>query len=235
MKKEIQIESKMRILLMLTGILFIGLCVSFLRLAGFGVDPFSGMNLGISGFIGWTFGNWQLVINVVLLIVVFFTVRHCIGMGTLINMIFVGYIADFICWLANDVVQIHITMPVRIIALFIGQLMASMGVALYMTADMGIAPYDAVAVIIEKGTKGYYDEKMDNFYIIGTLTNNSSDDYDYVTINYHVSDKDGNILGNATDSIDNLEKGKSWKFKVVYENVDAKEVKNFKINNVSTY
>ena len=43
------------------------------------------------------------------------------------------------------------------------------------------------------------------------------------------------ILGNATDSIDNLEKGKSWKFKVVYENVDAKEVKNFKINNVSTY
>lgn len=154
MEKEIQIESKMRILLMLTGILFIGLCVSFLRLAGFGVDPFSGMNLGISGFIGWTFGNWQLVINVVLLIVVFFTVRHCIGMGTLINMIFVGYIADFICWLANDVVQIHITMPVRIIALLIGQLMASMGVALYMTADMGIAPYDAVAVIIEKGTKG---------------------------------------------------------------------------------
>jgi len=32
--------------------------------------------------------------------------------------------------------------------------MASMGVALYMTADMGVAPYDAVAIIIEKVTKG---------------------------------------------------------------------------------
>lgn len=32
--------------------------------------------------------------------------------------------------------------------------MASMGVALYMTADMGVAPYDAVAIIIEKATKG---------------------------------------------------------------------------------
>ena len=45
MQKENQIESKIRILLMVTGILLIGLCVSFLRIAGFGVDPFSGMNL----------------------------------------------------------------------------------------------------------------------------------------------------------------------------------------------
>lgn len=103
------------------------------------------------------------------------------------------------------------------------------------TNKNGSVSIDDGQLTIEKGTKGYYDEKTNNFYIIGTLTNNSSDDYDYVTINYHVSDKDGNILGNATDSIDNLEKGKSWKFKVVYENVDAKEVKNFKINNVSTY
>lgn len=103
------------------------------------------------------------------------------------------------------------------------------------TNKNGSVSIDDGQLTIEKGTKGYYEEKTDNFYIIGTLTNNSSDDYDYVTINYHVSDKDGNILGNATDSIDNLEKGKSWKFKVVYENVDAKEVKNFKINNVSTY
>lgn len=103
------------------------------------------------------------------------------------------------------------------------------------TNKNGSVSIDDGQLTIEKGPKGYYDEKTDNFYIIGTLTNNSSDDYDYVTINYHVSDKDGNILGNATDSIDNLEKGKSWKFKVVYENVDAKEVKKFKINNVSTY
>ena len=72
MQKENQIESKIRMLLMVTGILLIGLCVSFLRIAGFGVDPFSGMNLAISGFIGWSFGNWQLVINIVLLIIVFF-------------------------------------------------------------------------------------------------------------------------------------------------------------------
>ena len=115
---------------MVLGILFIGLCVSFLRLSQFGVDPFSAMNLGISGFIGWSFGTWQLLVNAIILVVVFFQARSCIGAGTIINMVFVGYIADFM----------------------LAQLMASMGVALYMVADMGIAPYDSVAIIIEKLT-----------------------------------------------------------------------------------
>ena len=123
---------------MVLGILFIGLCVSFLRLSQFGVDPFSAMNLGISGFIGWSFGTWQLLINAIILVVVFFQARSCIGAGTIINMIFVGYIADFICYVANDVVQIQMNLPLRIIALLLAQLMASMGVALYMVANMGI-------------------------------------------------------------------------------------------------
>ena len=138
--------------MMILGILFIGLCVSFLRLSGFGVDPFSAMNLGISGFIGWSFGTWQLLMNAVILVIVFFQARHCIGAGTIINMIFVGYIADFVCWLVQDVVQIEMSLPLRIIALVLAQLMASMGVALYLVADMGIAPYDSVAIIIEKLT-----------------------------------------------------------------------------------
>ena len=61
--------------MMILGILFIGLCVSFLRLSGFGVDPFSAMNLGISGFIGWSFGTWQLLMNAVILVIVFFQVK----------------------------------------------------------------------------------------------------------------------------------------------------------------
>ena len=138
--------------MMILGILFIGLCVSFLRLSGFGVDPFSAMNLGISGFIGWSFGTWQLLMNAVILVIVFFQARHCIGAGTIINMIFFFFFADFVCWLVQDVVQIEMSLPLRIIALVLAQLMASMGVALYMVADMGIAPYDSVAIIIEKLT-----------------------------------------------------------------------------------
>ena len=40
------------------------------------------------------------------------------------------------------------------LSLCLGTLFASLGVALYMIADMGLAPYDSVALIIEKLTKG---------------------------------------------------------------------------------
>ena len=139
---------------MLLGILLIGICVTCYRLSEFGVDPFSGMNLGISGFIGWSFGNWQLVANILILVVVFFAVRHLIGPGTVINMVGVGYTADFLCWVVLDVLKVEMTLPLRILALCLGTLFASLGVALYMIADMGLSPYDSVALIIEKLTKG---------------------------------------------------------------------------------
>ncbi len=143
-----------RCAMMLVGILFIGICVGSFRLSAFGVDAFTCMNLGISGFLHMTFGTWQLIMNAAILVVVFFTVRHCIGAGTIVNMVGVGYMADFICWVFQDVLAVDMTLPLRILALLIGSLFAGMGVAFYMAADMGIAPYDSVALIIEKSTKG---------------------------------------------------------------------------------
>lgn len=142
-----------RLFLMLGGILLIGMCVASYRMSGFGVDPFSCMNLGISGFLGMTFGTWQLIVNAVLLVIVWCTVRHCIGLGTIVNMVGVGYTADFLCWLFLDQIGLPITMPLRIVCLLLGTLFASLGCACYMIADMGIAPYDSVAFIITKYTK----------------------------------------------------------------------------------
>lgn len=138
----------LRTVLMIIGVLFISICVACYRLSGFGVDAFTGMNLGISGFTGLSFGTWQLIANILILIGVFFTVRHCIGPGTLVNMICVGYVADFLCWLANDFLYLETTLSQRILLLLAGTLFAAFGVACYMKADMGIAPYDSIALIL---------------------------------------------------------------------------------------
>ena len=137
-----------RIIMMLAKIAFISLSVGLYRLSGFGVDAFTCMNLGISGFIGMSFGTWQLIINLVILIIVFFTVRRCIGAGTIVNMVCVGYGADFICWLVQDVITADMTLALRIFVLILGCIFAGLGVAFYMVAEMGIAPYDSVALIL---------------------------------------------------------------------------------------
>lgn len=143
-----------RTAIMVLGILCIGICVGSYRLSGFGVDPFTCMNLGISGFLKMQFGTWQMIVNALILIAVFFAARHCIGAGTVVNMVCVGYGADFIYWMVKDILRVEMTLPLRIVALLLGIFFAGLGVALYMTAEMGIAPYDSVAVIIEKWTKG---------------------------------------------------------------------------------
>ena len=143
-----------RCVMMITGILFIGICVGAFRLSAFGVDAFTCMNLGISGFIHMSFGNWQLIMNGAILVLVFFTIRHCIGAGTIVNMVGVGYMANFICWLFQEALKVEMVLPLRIGALVIGCLFAGLGVSLYMVAEMGIAPYDSVALIIEKWTQG---------------------------------------------------------------------------------
>lgn len=151
--KSVQRTFVKRSVMMLIGILFISICVGCYRLSGFGVDAFTCMNLGISGFIRMTFGTWQLIMNASILVLVFFTVRKCIGAGTIVNMVCVGYGADLICWIVEDVLKVDMVLPLRIAAVIIGCVFAGLGVAFYMTAEMGIAPYDSVALIIEKVTK----------------------------------------------------------------------------------
>lgn len=143
-----------RTLMMLAGILLISLCVGCYRLSNFGVDAFTCMNLGISSFLQMSFGTWQLIMNAVILVAVFFIVRKNIGAGTIINMVCVGYGADFICWIFEDVLKMEAELPLRILFLAAGCLFAGLGVSFYMAADMGIAPYDSVAFIIQKALPG---------------------------------------------------------------------------------
>lgn len=141
-----------RMLMQIAGNLLIGIGVAFYRLSLFGTDAYSCMNLGISGFLGLSFGTWQLMMNIFILAIVFFTIRSFIGLGTIVNMVFVGYIADFLCWLVWDVLGIEAALALRLLYLCAGTLFATLGCALYISADMGISPYDCVAFIITKYT-----------------------------------------------------------------------------------
>ena len=84
-----------RLAALVLSILVMGFCVAVFKLIGVGTDPCSCMNLGISGRLGISFGTWQLTLNVAMLLVVLRFAPELISAGTLVNMIFVGYIADF--------------------------------------------------------------------------------------------------------------------------------------------
>lgn len=131
------------------GILMVGIAVGLFKLAEMGADPFTAMNSGISAALHMQFGTLQLLVNAGLLVIVFLFKRQFIGFGTIFNMVFVGYTADFLMWLVARLGVSFAALPVRIAALAIAALLICVGDALYISADMGMSPYDATGYVVE--------------------------------------------------------------------------------------
>lgn len=141
-------------LAVVAGIFMVGIAVGFFKVAEMGADPFTAMNTGISSLAGMQFGTLQLLVNAAILVFVFLFKRKFIGFGTIFNMIFVGYTADFMMGLLAKWQIVFDTLPSRIILLAAAVLLLCMGDALYISGDMGMSPYDAAGYIVEAATKG---------------------------------------------------------------------------------
>ena len=153
--KEIGLK---RILLMLLGVIAIGIGVACLRFAGFGTDPFSCMNIGVSSHLPMSYGTYQMIVNVILFIPVILLCPRSFGIGAFVNMLGVGYIVDFCVlacgWMKITVETVETLWGIRMFLVFIGILILCFGVALYMNCDLGVAPYDMIAQIAQERTNG---------------------------------------------------------------------------------
>lgn len=138
---------KTKLLFTGTGVVLLGIALGFKRLAGIGVDPFSCMNMGVSSFLHLGFGTWQLMVNCLLFLLMVLWFRQLIGPGTLLNMVFIGYIGDFVMWLAGAWAP---GLPVRLLLFAAGLLLMAMGAGFYMVPQWGVAPYDALAIILSR-------------------------------------------------------------------------------------
>lgn len=137
-------------LLMLVSVILMGFSVSLLVLTKMGTDPCSSMNYGVSALLGMSFGNYQLLFNGVLLILVILCKPSLIGTGTLGNMIVVGYTADFFSWVWTHVCHIpaDLSLTVRFGILIPALVVFVFAAACYMQSGRGMAPYDALPFIL---------------------------------------------------------------------------------------
>ncbi|MCQ2521239.1 MAG: hypothetical protein MJ105_02575 [Lachnospiraceae bacterium] len=141
-----------RRLITVLGVVFMGFSLAFLIRCQFGTDPYTGMNLKASELLGWSFGNWQALLNTVMFILVLIFGRENIGLGTLCNMLLVGYCADFFGWLIDMIIPetAFAVLGIRIAVFVPAILVFVIAAALYMDADLGSGPYDALVFIISK-------------------------------------------------------------------------------------
>lgn len=141
-----------KILLTLVSVLFMGISVSVLKIVDMGMDSYTYMNVSISDKIGWTLGHWQMLLNFLMFIPVLIWGRKQLGIGTLFNMILVGYTADFCGWIWDNLNLENFLMivPIRVIIMLISLIVFIFAAATYMSTDLGTSPFDALPMMISE-------------------------------------------------------------------------------------
>ena len=142
-----------RVLMTIVGNIFIGLGIGIFRYAAMGNDPYTAMNLSLSACVGLSYPVFQILFNLVAFVIQLIWGRELIGIGTVVNAFFLGYIVDFFFRLLLLLPIASLVFWQSVIVVFIGVVICSFGLSLYQTSDVGVAPYDALSLITQKKLK----------------------------------------------------------------------------------
>ena len=164
------------VLIMCIGNVFAGMGIGIFKLAGLGTDPFSGMNMAVADMIGMAYGNFQLIVNIVLLIIEIAFGRRFLGIGTVVNAVCLAYITTFFYNIYTGVFGLElVALPVRLVALCVGVVICCLGLSMYQMPDEGVAPYDSLSLIMtERWPKiPYFWHRMSNDVLCALLTSHT--------------------------------------------------------------
>ncbi|MCD1024597.1 YczE/YyaS/YitT family protein [Enterococcus sp. SMC-9] len=151
-KKEIGIRS----LVALIGVAILALGATTLRMGKVGLDPYTSTNIALGGKLGLSLGVYQLMVNIIILVLIFIFEKKYIGIGTVINMVLAGFFIDFYTEIFTSLNLVAHNILMQLLFLVIGILLFSFGASLYMGAELGNAPYDAIAPVIVDKTGAPY-------------------------------------------------------------------------------
>ena len=146
------IMMKKRILMSALGVLTGAVAVGFFKLAAFGVDPFQSLMSGTDKLVPLSFGILYVIVNALLLIFALVFDRHYIGIATFINLFLLGYIVEFTQWLLCLIFPAA-GIVVRTVFFVVGFISLCFSSSLYITADLGVSTYDAIAIVMAEKWK----------------------------------------------------------------------------------
>jgi len=156
-QKYLRKEYYVKAILCVTGVFIIGIGVSFMRYADFGIDPYmcfmNGLHLAVFKKLGVTFGTTFAISSFLMVSVVLICDRAKLGLGTVATIALTGYISDlgvFLCsFIAIEGTALFI---VRAGMVPLGIVLIAIGSGIYFNTNVGVSPYDGIGLIITEKT-----------------------------------------------------------------------------------
>ena len=119
----------------------------------FGIDPFNAFCVGASERIELSLGLFTLVSQTIISLFVFCISKKYLGIGTIIPMLFFGYLLQLMTYPVNYFIPHLMSDTLKIGIFIVGILFIAFGMSLYMNCDLGMVPYDGISFAISDKIK----------------------------------------------------------------------------------
>lgn len=132
---------------LMIGLFICGMSIVMNVNSDIGVAPWDVLSTGMSNVTGLTIGQAGIAISIAV-VGIDYILGIKIGLGTLLNMVFVGIFTDVVIWM--NFVPKPTTLPMQCILLVLGMMTLNIGVWLYIGAGRGAGPRDGLMLGISK-------------------------------------------------------------------------------------
>lgn len=133
-----------RMIIFFMGIIVMSLGISLIIEANLGVSAWDVLHIGLYKTLGLTVGTWSQIVGIVVIAVSYLMDKKILGVGTVLNMVFVGWFLDLFLYLLPTMKMI---IP-QIMFLFLGIIFMGMGSGMYITSKLGPGPRDGLMLVL---------------------------------------------------------------------------------------
>ncbi|WP_423364616.1 YczE/YyaS/YitT family protein [Mycoplasma sp. P36-A1] len=139
----------LRMFYSLIGSVLLALGASVLLVGNAGLDPFTSLNMSLGvNVLNMNIGDFQLLLNSLILVLMYVYRKDLIGYGTLISLVIVGYLISFFSTTYFQYFNFEPSLFLSFLYLVVGIILYTLGISLYMAPLLGNSPYDAITPII---------------------------------------------------------------------------------------
>ena len=155
MKKSVE-EMLLKFVLVNIGLMVAGIGNAFFFASKLGTSPMATIADGLHKTLGISHGTGMVIMNSIFLLVLLFTARQYIGIGTICVTVFLGIYVD----IAGSFIAVFSiyenTMPVRLFFALLGSVLLGAGLGFYVVMEIGYGTLEALVQIIYKKLKCQY-------------------------------------------------------------------------------
>lgn len=90
-------------------------------------------------------------------------------------------------------------------------------------------------LLVDQQINAVHNDKQNTYTLTGKISNVSDFEYYDIKVEYTFFDDSGNVIGVASDYLEELDEGKTWKFNIEYTGAGSGDIISYQLTDLEGY